>query len=239
MDCLYCSAPDPRLSSWCDLDCLDAWRATFRARSGSGVPFRCPRCDKVVSVRSRDVATRKYCSRSCASRSRPARDQAGALNPNWKGGRALYYGPGWKATKIKVRERDKACRSCGKTPEQNGRALDVHHLEPFRFSGDNSLDNLVALCRSCHMRADDHGRRGSEVFLRRVGVKKVATKREFRRLEQKVRKVQALQQRRRLQERAFELDAAGRSLRQIARELGVSHQTVSNWLSGAVRRLVS
>jgi predicted DNA binding protein len=28
-------------------------------------------------------------------------------------------------------------------------------------------------------------------------------------------------------------------LREIARELGVSHQTVSNWLSGAVRRLVS
>jgi len=185
-------------------------------------------------------ATRqKHCTRSCATATYNSKFKVGPGNPNWKGGPALAYGAYWKATKIKVRDRDKVCTNCGKTPQQNGRALDVHHLEPFRFSGDNSLDNLVALCRSCHMRADDHGRRGSGKFLRRAGVEQKATKREFRRLEQKVRKVEALQQRRRLQERAFELDAAGRSLRQIARELGVSHQTVSNWLSGAVRRLVS
>ncbi|MGH2813330.1 MAG: HNH endonuclease signature motif containing protein [Actinomycetota bacterium] len=66
--------------------------------------------------------------------------------------------------KEQVRQRDEVCRSCGKTPEENGRALDVHHISPYRYSGDHSLENLVALCRSCHMRSVDRGRRGAARF---------------------------------------------------------------------------
>jgi hypothetical protein len=53
----------------------------------------------------------------------------------WRGGRALYYGEGWKDIKMQVRARDLVCTNCGKAAEQNGRALDVHHLDPFRFLG--------------------------------------------------------------------------------------------------------
>lgn len=76
----------------------------------------------------------------------------------------MNYGPGWKQQKQKARERDKVCRHCGKTPEENGRALDVHHINPYRYSGDNRLENLICLCRSCHMRAIDRGRRGAAKF---------------------------------------------------------------------------
>ena len=30
----------------------------------------------------------------------------------------------------------------------------VHHKNPYLFSGDNSIENLIALCRKCHMKAE-------------------------------------------------------------------------------------
>ena len=155
-------------------------------------------------------------------------------NPNWRGGRALSYGSGWKVIKEQVRARDRVCQHCGKTPEESGRALDVHHLQPFRFSGDNSLDNLVALCHSCHMRADDHGRAGSAIFLHNDKPKR-PTKREIRRLKQLLREVERRALRRQHQRDTARMHDEGMSLREIARALGVSHETVSRWLKGYYR----
>ena len=157
----------------------------------------------------------------------------------WKGGPALSYGAGWKRVKEIVRQRDRVCRRCAKTPEENGRALDVHHIEPFRFSGDHSLENLVALCRSCHMRADDHGRKGSAAFLAKAGRPRSPSKRELRRRASAERARRIAEQRAQLQRYAYRLHGLGRSLREIARAVGVSHQTVANWLSAPPERLVS
>ena len=179
----------------------------------------------LASVGSR----RKYCSRSCATAAYNRTQRVGSRNPNWRGGKVLSYGPGWKKVKAQVRERDGVCRNCGKTPEENGRALDVHHLDPYRFSGSNDLDNLIALCRSCHMRADDHGRRGSALFSGPVQLSiKPLSQIELRRM----RGEQQRRRRRKLKDQALRLTAEGKSLRQIARALGVSHQTVSNWITG-------
>jgi 5-methylcytosine-specific restriction protein A len=71
-------------------------------------------------------------------------------NANWL--RSGTYGAGWKAIADAIRKRDKVCRHCGKTPEQNGRKLDVHHIKAYRVSLDHSPENLIALCRSCHYR---------------------------------------------------------------------------------------
>lgn len=60
----------------------------------------------------------------------------------------------WYERANEIRERDKVCQHCEKTPQDNGRALDVHHLIPYRVSQDNSPDNLIALCRVCHKKAD-------------------------------------------------------------------------------------
>ena len=72
-------------------------------------------------------------------------------------GKYGYYGAGWEKRKDEIRERDKVCRICSKTPEENQRALEVHHLKPFKdFMGDheaaNHEDNLVALCQICHLK---------------------------------------------------------------------------------------
>ncbi len=153
----------------------------------------------------------------------------------------MSYGPGWKSIREQVRARDRVCRHCGKTPEENGRALDVHHVDPFRFSGDNSPDRLEAPCRKCHMWADDHGRKGSAVFLRQAGYRPDITKRELRRRAAKERALERAERRREQQQHALELAELGLSLRRIARAVGVSHQTVANWLDGWARpdRLVS
>ncbi|MGH9194753.1 MAG: HNH endonuclease, partial [Acidimicrobiia bacterium] len=106
----------------------------------------------------------------------------GPKNGRWRGGKVLSYGAGWKKIKEGVRKRDKVCQKCGKTPEQNGRALDVHHIDPRRFSGSNDLKILIALCRSCHMRAEDHGRRGSAKFAGPIQLElKPLSQRELRR----------------------------------------------------------
>ena len=151
----------------------------------------------------------------------------------------MPYGAGWKRIREQVRARDRVCTRCGKTPGENGRALDVHHLEPFRFSGDNSLNKLTALCRSCHMRADDHGRKGSAVFLRGAGYRTNITKRELRRRAAAERAVQRAADRRQAYAHALELGELGLSLRRIARAVGVSHQTIANWLPDRQERLVS
>lgn len=149
----------------------------------------------------------------------------------------MNYGAGWKRIKAEVRARDEVCRECGKAPAENGRALDVHHVAPFRFTADNSLDNLVALCRSCHMRADDHGRSGSAGFLRSSGNPSRPTKREIRRLKQLVGRAEGDAARRGKHRMAAELRAQGNSLRHIADRVGVSRQTILNWLSTPDERI--
>lgn len=84
-----------------------------------------------------------YCSKECGSAGQKTRDED-----------RLRYGPGWKNRRAEIRRRDKTCRVCGKTPEENGAALHVHHLKPFRFGGTNLNANLVGLCDSCHHRIE-------------------------------------------------------------------------------------
>jgi hypothetical protein len=140
----------------------------------------------------------------------------------------MSYGPGWKQIKEEVRARDRVCRKCAKTPEDNGRALDVHHLGPYRFSGNNHHDNLVALCRSCPMRGEDHGRRASARF---AGPQQLELRPLSQRELRRIRGHRQRERRRALQKEARKLRKQGFSLRAIGRRLGVSHQTVANWLT--------
>jgi DEAD/DEAH box helicase domain-containing protein len=74
-------------------------------------------------------------------------------------------GPNWDQQRKRARARDGyRCRHCG-VGEREGRAHDVHHIQPFRTFGyargqndyyleANRLENLVTLCRSCHRRVE-------------------------------------------------------------------------------------
>jgi HNH endonuclease/helix-turn-helix protein len=224
--CIGCEGPLPAgRTNYCCAGCAESALGLIRPRR----PFDCPGCGRTVLVLSRWWSRRKFCSRSCARATYNRHHLTGSRNGRWRGGRVLSYGPDWKKIKARVRERDGVCRCCGKTPGENGRALDVHHLDPYRFSGDNDLENLLALCRSCHMRADDHGRRGSARFAGPIQLTfKPPSRRELRRERGEAQR----KRRRELKDQAVVLTAEGKSLRQIARALGVSHQTISNWITG-------
>jgi 5-methylcytosine-specific restriction endonuclease McrA len=77
-------------------------------------------------------------------------------NPGWRDGiRKRVYGPNWGEQKRLARERDQyTCQRCGVW--QVRPRLHVHHLQPRRMFGSdyeaaNALENLVSLCRPCHL----------------------------------------------------------------------------------------
>ena len=61
------------------------------------------------------------------------------------------YGDDWEAIRYLVYKRDHfTCQDCAITKS----SLDIHHIVPFLSGGSNELDNLIALCRKCHMKAE-------------------------------------------------------------------------------------
>jgi 5-methylcytosine-specific restriction endonuclease McrA len=80
----------------------------------------------------------------------PGYGKCGALNPNWTGGKKGYRGPGWERVRQQVLKRDNfTCQHCGARND-----IHVHHIIPYRKTKDNSLSNLITLCRSCHTKMD-------------------------------------------------------------------------------------
>lgn len=73
-------------------------------------------------------------------------------------GTAVYNGD-WLQVKRRALERDDhQCQHCGKDKETIGREPDIHHIRPVREFEDpqdaHTTENVVALCRSCHRRAE-------------------------------------------------------------------------------------
>lgn len=63
----------------------------------------------------------------------------------------MRYGDDWEKIRYLVYLRDKfTCQNC----DIKGISLDVHHKVPFLISFDNSLSNLISLCRSCHVKEE-------------------------------------------------------------------------------------
>lgn len=61
------------------------------------------------------------------------------------------YGDDWDKIRYLVYKRDGfRCQFCG----INGVPLHVHHKIPFMISRDNSPENLISLCASCHRKED-------------------------------------------------------------------------------------
>jgi hypothetical protein len=60
------------------------------------------------------------------------------------------YPPDWEERKAFCLARDNhRCRICG-----NSENLHVHHVFPVSYSSNHTIQNLITLCRSCHMKQD-------------------------------------------------------------------------------------
>jgi DEAD/DEAH box helicase domain-containing protein len=67
------------------------------------------------------------------------------------------YGPAWDELRQQVLNRDgHQCQVCG--VDDKNQALHIHHIQPFRSfinrEAANQLQNLVALCPTCHKKAE-------------------------------------------------------------------------------------
>jgi len=89
-------------------------------------------------------------------------------HPNWHGGISREGYPCRFNEKLKedVRKRDgNICQVCNKTREENGRKLDVHHID---YDKENvAMNNLVSLCRSCNVKVNKDREHWSNYFLLR------------------------------------------------------------------------
>lgn len=122
----------------------------------------CENCGKDVTRpqwawNKRDLT---FCDRSCFGQWK-AKNWTGQDNPCWRGGHPPYYGANWLRQQRDARRRDgHQCQLCGIPESECRRALNVHHIVPFRLFGversreANALSNLISLCDRCHMYAE-------------------------------------------------------------------------------------
>ena len=63
-----------------------------------------------------------------------------------------YENPWSLNTYLKVYQRDNfTCQDCGKV-WRDGDTFNIHHVVPRSKGGGNELDNLILLCKPCHMK---------------------------------------------------------------------------------------
>ena len=166
--CSYCGKKFTKkrwnqYNEWfCSRDCQAKWQSENRTGensptwNGGKVKLTCLNCRQEFKVHPKRKDTAKFCSHKCLGEWR-SKNWKGEDNPSWRGGHPRYYGENWEKQKRKALNRDShTCQMCG-APE-NGQRHDVHHIKPIREFEDpasaNSLDNLVTLCRSCHIKAE-------------------------------------------------------------------------------------
>lgn len=132
---------------YCSKRCYD------RVRSADAFEtFNCAKCNKAVArpkVRTRPK-TLRFCSRECSKGF-----IVGPAHALWRGGSDPNRGAGWVKLAEKMRARDGyMCRRCGLSQFENGEALAVDHIKPWR-SFENKAEandplNLASLCKKCH-----------------------------------------------------------------------------------------
>ena len=95
----------------------------------------------------------------------------GKDSPGWQGGKSFEeYGKEFdSALKEAIRQRDSyKCQVCGCSQLENGRCLDVHHKDYNKKN--NKFGNLIALCKSCHMKTNYNRNYWKEYFKNKLEI---------------------------------------------------------------------
>lgn len=128
----------------------------------------CDNCGKVILRPRWEFVGQEhaFCHPQCFGEWK-SKNWTGEDNPYWRGGHPPYYGKNWKVQSYRARKRDRyQCQVCGASKSEARRALDVHHIMPFRFfdsdeyEESNTLSNLITLCENCHHCAEAISRNG-------------------------------------------------------------------------------
>lgn len=118
--------------------------------TGEVIEYDCKYCGEHNSQLKSDSGKGIFCDMDC-------RDayQRGEKHPSYNGGKEHYYGPNWEEQRRKCLERDNyLCQDCGVPNKDAPIALNAHHIQPYKTFNSreraNRVENLVALCLSCH-----------------------------------------------------------------------------------------
>lgn len=143
--------PRHYLRRFCD-SCLSKHKSDIFTNR---IKTTCGYCGKDIEVIPSRFYSNKYCycNVKCMAE-HYAQIYTGENSPTWNGGKYHYQGNWLHQAKL-CRERDNnICQICGKTAEENGKNLDVHHIKPYKSFENpveaNQLDNLISLCHYCH-----------------------------------------------------------------------------------------
>lgn len=140
-------------TKYCSWECFKASRWAAVSCAECGVMFS----KRVCEIAKADAAGHKHmCSRACRN---AATSKLLGGDGSWvaggKYGAARNRGKDWRYAKAAALSRDSyTCQQC-----ESKENLEVHHWEPYFISFDNSLDNLVTLCCSCHQDKHEEYRR--------------------------------------------------------------------------------
>lgn len=129
----------------------------------TGKIVQCEYCHKDIYKQNHSIKSNKkfFCSQDCCFASKKGLPLKNVFNRGrkpWnyidgrsKGITTARYGDDWDNIRHLIYSRDSyTCQDCKKREIK----LDVHHIVPFLVTFDNSLGNLISLCRSCHMKRE-------------------------------------------------------------------------------------
>lgn len=111
------------------------------------------RC-RIVSEKSRKKTSQSlknyFKTHTVWSKGKRFPERSGEKHASWRGGKIKYRGYDFKFQRLKILKRDNyLCQVCF------CKAVDVHHIVPYRITKDNSLFNLVTLCKKHHKVEDN------------------------------------------------------------------------------------
>lgn len=127
----------PAKAGWrfCSQSCQRSFVASKpRHATRNRVAKTCETCGEPFEVPRYREPEARYCSNACYHVGK-RESLRGPANPSWKGGVSTNY-------YLRIVTKDE-CADCG-----GRRGLDVHHLDQNR--SNNTRENLIVLCRSCH-----------------------------------------------------------------------------------------
>lgn len=251
--CEQCNAPlqavgiNASRQRFCSRSCFSKWRRNEPVHEGV-----CALCDKSFTLTRSCLEARtrrRQCLTTC-----PRCSVGGAANGRWKGGHR-HWSPGrfgrdkdglsWKTQRRLAWERaGNKCENPKCTSGPLRRLPDVHHKIPYRISQSHALDNLICYCQKCHLEEEA---RCQEVWGGQL-VLHTATSRTPR-LRAKSPKCSVCGEYRSglgpgrslnqgavgtcgcTRKNARSLKTTGRSIKEIAAEVGVSERTIYYWFT--------
>jgi len=161
--CVFCGKEFYRKKSWaerkglkfCSVYCKDKYHSQLM--KGHNHPrwkstnTKCRICGKRFHVKESRLKKARTCSKKCSSEWK-SKTQSGENNPAYIDGSSKFPYPLSFNRDIKEEVRNlfyRKCAICNKPEEENNKRLEIHHID--RNKENLSLNNLIALCKSCHV----------------------------------------------------------------------------------------